>query len=161
MKILIGICSCAKNGELRQAIRETWMPEKSEAMEAVFFVGPGGSTEDDIVVLDAPDDYEHLPAKVLAFYRHALNHMSFDYLFKCDDDTYVATERLPELATGVDMIGNEFLDGPNQYASGGAGYLLSRNAVAILSEHDQFPSIGDEDLIFTRFLVDRGVSPKI
>ncbi len=62
------------------------------------------------VVLDADDSYESLPGKVMAFFRHALKHEEFDWLFKCDDDTYVDTSRLWQLAEdGVDMAGSSYL----------------------------------------------------
>ena len=46
------------------------------------------------------DDYRHLPAKGLAFYQYALEHYDFDWLFKCDDDTWLALDRLESLCDG-------------------------------------------------------------
>jgi hypothetical protein len=94
-QVLVGICSCRKNSNHRKAVRETWFPVDVPGISARFFVGSGECPEEpDTVGLDVPDDYEHLPIKVLQFFRYALAHFEFDWLFKCDDDTYLAADRL-------------------------------------------------------------------
>src|SRR5690349_1177070 len=98
--ILIGICSCHRYAERRQAVRNTWLRSLPEDMKALFFVGraPGLECEEPgLVQLPVSDEYGQLTVKVLAFYRYALEYFSFDYLFKCDDDTYVHVERLRKL----------------------------------------------------------------
>lgn len=153
-RVLVGICSCRATPDKRQAVRETWFPVALAGVDAVFFVGegmPGLAVEDlkDVMVLDAPDDYDHLPAKVIAFFRQALAHYEFDWIFKCDDDTYVVPERLLELTHGDhDLAGNEFLE-HSGYASGGAGYLLSREWVERLAKDASLETIGAEDLILS------------
>ena len=37
---------------------------------------------------------------VMAFYQYALEHYDFDWLFKCDDDTWLALDRLESLCDG-------------------------------------------------------------
>lgn len=149
-KLLIGICTCQANAAKREAVRDTWMPSGTD-VQAYFFAGAGPDAESDMIRLNVTDDYAHLPAKVGAFYRHVLEHYEFDWLFKCDDDTYVAVERLIELITTHDLVGNEFLNrrGPNKFASGGAGYLLSRRMVEKLAENMSLAAVGPEDVIFT------------
>lgn len=149
--IFIAICSCQRHVGKRRAARETWFPRGLDRFDARFFTGCGGVVEEeDTVVLDVGDDYDHLPAKVMAFFRHALEHFEFDWLFKCDDDTYVDLSRLQDLALdGVDLVGNRFL-WERGAPSGGAGYLLSRRIVERLVREGMVPATGDEDLLIGR-----------
>lgn len=160
-RILVGVCSCRKNEERRRAIRETWASRAPAGIEVVFFVGEGPEPIEavaDVVVVAAPDDYGHLPAKVLAFFRHSLDACGFDWLFKCDDDTYVALGRLGQLATrGQDLIGNEFLTERGS-PSGGAGYMLSRGIVARVAGDRSIPPEGDEDVLIGRAAIRHGAS---
>ena len=81
------------------------------------------------------DDYRHLPAKGLAFYQYALEHYDFDWLFKCDDDTYLALDRLESLCDGrYDLVGDMSL-ADRGFPSGGAGYLMSRALVEGMVAH--------------------------
>src|SRR5690606_20183194 len=113
VRILVGICSSRKNRQRRDAIRRTWMSAPVNGIRCVFFVGAGDHPldEPDTVALDCPDDYDHLPAKVIGFFTHCLENFEFDWLFKCDDDTYVALDRLGQLISPENgLIGNEFLN---------------------------------------------------
>jgi hypothetical protein len=163
-KILVGICSCHGHEEKRDAVRETWLSRPVPGVTAKFFVGRKRSVslnEPDTVVLDCPDDYDGLPAKVLAFFRDALASSDFDYLFKCDDDTFVSLQRLSELThDNPDLVGNYRLrdDG---FASGGAGYLLSRKWVEILAADESLPERGPEDVIITQAALRAGAVPTL
>jgi histo-blood group ABO system transferase len=160
-RVLVGICSCRAYFEKRQAVRETWLAGCHAPIVATFFVGNGEAVMadlnyGDVVVVNAPDDYESLPAKVMAFFRHALDHFEFDWIFKCDDDTYLAPERLLELTRGDhDFAGNEFIE-TSGYASGGAGYLLSRALVELLVKDVSLAATGAEDMIISGAAVMKG-----
>lgn len=148
-KILVGICSCAAYRDKRDAGRESWLTRPAAGVETLFFIGGGTTTDDepDMVVLDCDDSYDHLPEKVLAFFARALATSDFEWLFKCDDDTYVALERLDQLIRpGYEMVGNVFID-TRGAPSGGAGYLLSRRVVELLVNDPSLPSTGAEDMI--------------
>jgi hypothetical protein len=148
-RILVGVCSARPNSERRQAVRETWMSCPAENIEIVFFVGQGEHPlEDagDVVAVQARDDYDHLPEKVQEFFRAALDR-DFDWLFKCDDDTYVDLSRLHELAfRDYDLVGNDFIESRGA-PSGGAGYFLTRRLAALLAADQRLPKTGAEDLI--------------
>src|SRR5438105_1639754 len=150
--IFIGICSCRRHAARRQAVRNTWLRSLPADMNALFFVGAGidsASEEPGLVELPVSDAYEQLTVKVLSFYRYVLERFSFDYLFKCDDDTYVHVERLRKLARpGVHLLGSQELD-HHGFASGGAGYLLSRSMLETVVRTPVQPHQA-EDLIFTR-----------
>ena len=156
-RILVGICSCHQHAERREAVRKTWLRELPEQLTAVFFVGQGGACpEPGVVRLPVPDDYGSLSTKVLSFYRYALQHYDFDYLFKCDDDTYVHPERLLALPSpDVDFVGSSQLP-QERYASGGAGYLLSRRLLKAITR-DAVPNQSSEDVIFSRRALESGL----
>ncbi len=158
-EILVGVCSCSQHTQRRQACRETWFSQSVEGVHAVFFVGNGNgllANEPDTYAVPAPDTYEHLPEKVLSFFRAALQSYEFNWLFKCDDDTYLALDRLRDLSTdGHDLLGNEFLTTRNA-PSGGAGYLLSRAMVEKLVADASIPPCGDEDILIGRAALRHG-----
>lgn len=156
--ILVGICSALGYEERRKAQRETWLQYPQEGVECLFFVGGGIPVgEDDCIALDAPDTYHELPQKILAFFQYALKHYDFDWLFKCDDDTYVALDRLKKLPDGrFSLIGDISLE-KRQAPSGGAGYMLSRALVEKIVATPDIPEYGAEDLIYGKVALDLGV----
>jgi hypothetical protein len=133
--ILIGVGSCIGNVANRSVIRETWGRQLPIHTEMLFFVGEGAEiTEEYVVQVPARDDYNNTPSKVRAFFRYAIANLKFDYLFKCDENTYVHAGRLTRLLQSkADFVGSKDLV-YNGYASGGAGYLLSRGAVQAVAE---------------------------
>lgn len=135
------------------------MTPEVPGIRPLFFIGGNANLidEPDVVVVNASDEYAFLPSKVLAFFRHALLHEKFDWLFKCDDDTYVAMHRLAELAEcDHDLVGNHHFLTTKHYASGGAGYMLSRRYVEILVNESQIPAKGSEDLLLTKAALAKG-----
>jgi hypothetical protein len=87
---------------------------------------------DDEVLLSVPYDFKHLPFKVREIFRWAYER-EYDYIFKCDTDTYVDIPRL--LNSGFenfDYIGTPFYINEEQYASGGAGYWISKRGYSLL-----------------------------
>lgn len=151
VKVLVGICSCNTAANRRKACRETWLSHPAPGIECKFFLGRREpiEEEDDVVALWVNDDYAHLPAKGMAFYQYALEHYDFDWLFKCDDDTYVALDRLESLCDDrYDLIGDMTLANLG-FPSGGAGYLMNRTLVENIVAHGgQVPATGAEDVLF-------------
>ena len=157
-RILIGICSSQSTSERRKAVREAWMTALPDGVDATFFVGDGAAIDGpDVVAVAAPDDYAGLILKVTAFLRHAVEKHEFDYLFKCDDDTYVAAERIFDLiGDGAAFVGCKLLaPGGVAFASGGAGYLLSHDAARFLAEAAG-PGSGPEDVWVSARLIEAG-----
>ena len=156
--ILVGICSCRANRVKRDAVRETWLSSPVPGIECRFFVGGGAplADEPDVMAVAAADDYDHLPMKVRAFFAAALALSDFEWLFKCDDDTYVALDRLHTLIDGDhELIGNEMIESRGS-PSGGAGYLLSRRMVRILADSHGLPDTGAEDVIVGEAAISHG-----
>lgn len=88
--------------------------------------------KDDEVVLHAPDDYFHLVFKVRKMHKWALEH-GFDYVYKCDTDTYVDLERLMKSGfEQYDFVG--WQSSPHHpVVAGGGGYWLSKRALQVSS----------------------------
>lgn len=131
MKVLIAVLSCElfrTNGN-NQAMRDTWLPLVKDA-DYKIFMGQGSSvTQEDEVLLDAPDDYKNVTYKARAMHRWALER-SYNYVFKCYPDTYVCPSRLVKSGfEDYDYSGN-FACRPDTgpYCCGGTGYWLSSRA---------------------------------
>jgi hypothetical protein len=158
MKILVGILACHKRLAHISAQRSTWL--KDCQVDYKFFFGRGSREPlADEIVLDVDDGYPSLPTKVRLMCRWALDN-GYEYLFKCDDDTYVRPERL--ISSGFeqhDYIGRVNWN-PRRigYCSGGPGYWLSAKAMRIISASDKM-SIGAEDHRCADALYLHGIEP--
>lgn len=171
MKILIAVMSCAKDQHTHQAIRDTWGSKLQPECELVFFGGHGfvPSWKDEVLI-DAPDDYEHVTEKSRAMFSFALNE-DYDFVLHCARDTYVDTFNLVRSglfsydyaghrtaggteAHNVDLISNR--QGKYEYTSGGAGTWLSRKAMKIIVDSPWY-HVAD-DLLYGWILGDAGIS---
>lgn len=157
-RIIVAVCSCRTRRAHRDYIRRTWAKKCVEGIECIFFVGIGRDVvDDDVLILDAKDGYPELPSKVHALFREMISHYEFDYLFKCDDDTYVAMERLVNLIRPqADLVGDDCIR-ENGWPCGGSGYLLSRRAVEELAKLP-IPDDGHEDVWVGRSIQDLGMN---
>ena len=133
MKVLIAILSCHYLREHEQAIRNTWALDIPAGVDYKFFIGnPTVIPEVDEVFLDVGDTLQDLTHKTVSLCRWTLEH-GYDYLFKADLDTFVRPVLL--MTSGFekhDYSGGQF--GGRDFASGGAGYWLSRKAMGIVVE---------------------------
>lgn len=186
MKIIIALQACHCLNVLKDAQRQTWM--RNCQVEYKFFMGrweppnnyfnPGarlpGRKDDaerykkpeqkaDEIWLDMDDRKQELSAKAVEIIRWVFEH-GYDYVFKCDIDTYVRTDRL--LSSGFetqDYIGfpiNRMWRGRRtQYGQGGAGFWMSRDAMKAFLESDQshIPFEDAEDVRTGWLLREQGV----
>lgn len=131
--LIIGALSAQHYDDRRHACRDTWASNLPKEVDLVFLVGDPQAKSpyrvDDVLYCPCPDNYESLPQKTRWFCDWALASASFDFLFKCDDDTYVVIDRLLSVLPKHDYVGHDL----GGYASGGAGYLLSRRAAQVVS----------------------------
>lgn len=157
--VLIAICSCNADRHTHQAIRDTWL--KGQGIPHVFFAGVGfKDPKDDELVMNAPDDYNHLYEKCRELFKHGLL-LGFDFIFLCYRDTYCNLSRLLDgQLLAHDYAGHRTCGGEQahlvpiefdgkglaEYASGGAGIWLSAKAMhAILqSNFTAFPHWADD-----------------
>jgi hypothetical protein len=164
MKVLVAIQSCAAHRDRHEAQRNTWLADLP--LDYRFFIGQSSIAAEDEEVLNCPDDYQSLAIKTKAMIRWALDR-SYDYLFKCDTDTVVNPWGL--ICSGFryyDYIGGYnadivpfFTDKKIEFASGGAGYWLSRKAMAVLDFLDA-PRVAAEDVFVANTLSTGGIFPE-
>lgn len=133
MKIALAIQSCAAYRDRRDGMRTTWLRDKPDHVDACFFVG-GGTDCDDATCLPCGDAYADCAAKQFEMIRHCRD---YDYVFFCDDDTYVVVGRLME--SGFQQ--HQYMGCPCRVdegnfvmAHGGAGFWMSRAAMAAALE---------------------------
>jgi len=172
MRILIGALSGWKCHDRRQCCLSTWMHDADELkIDAVFLLGCATAARPEQIgphalALLCPDDYPSLSQRTRWFCRWAIEEGGggkaeggWDYLFKCDDDTYVSIPRLAAYAAkelaGRDYVGAQWRAGVG-YASGGAGYFLSRKAAELVARRLTTPQ-GAEDLLVGQVLQGAGM----
>lgn len=163
MKLVVGALSGWKHHDRRERCLTTWMHDFAELnVQAVFLLGCPTLEKPELagshyLCLPCADDYPSLPQRTRAFCRWALQQPDWDYLFKCDDDTYVSVPRL----AAYDPVGREYVGAEWQlqagYGSGGAGYFLSRKAAALVAERLNQGS-GAEDLLVGQVLRSAGIT---
>lgn len=138
MKIFVAIGSYivhAENG-CNQAMRDTWLADLTPPFDYKFFLGNNVSTQADEIPLNIEEGYYSAANKVLAICEYFVKN-DYDYLFQCWTDLYARPERL--LLCGFenydyvgDFAGDPYRDDERNYASGGAGYWLSRKAASFV-----------------------------
>lgn len=163
LKLALLVCSCAQPQykALRQACRDTWLSMLPQGVEYRFFVGADAPLPDEPDVICLPgvaDTWDGLPAKIVAAVDWMYNNMSFEFLGKVDDDTYLRVDRLlPLLVPGVHLLGS--FRSPRLGCWGGAGYFMSSEAAAKLLAHKgEIPAKGYEDVLVTRKIMQLGYS---
>lgn len=130
----------------------------------VIVVGDGdGQVADGVLGLPCSDAYEHLPQKTLALLSWVHEHTDFEHLLKIDDDCHLAVDRFFDAGNHLTQhylgrrlhrqegdtdrrwhcdrsrseLGRSAIDKspePSTYADGGAGYCVSRHALAELAK---------------------------
>ncbi len=151
--ILILSCAADRQNGRDDAARETWIKRWGDQIPHRFCYGwkPGHITGEDEIALTCQDDYSHLWYKQREAYRWAFGkdqwdrENSYSHVFICCNDTYV---RVPHLLasdyTRGDYVGRCCAN--ERYASGGAGYWLSRRSLLTIigsSPSPNWPSYPD------------------
>jgi hypothetical protein len=160
MNAAIFVISCWQNYARRQAIRATWA--KLSPLPVYFVLGRpsyliGTPKEPDAVVVNAFDDYIHLPEKVHAMVDFAS--ASYDKILKVDDDAFVAADRFPANIPDASYVGHVCQNKPGStvYCHGGAGYWLDMKAMAAINVSK--PSGLSEDAYVARACFSQGIHP--
>lgn len=134
VKTMIGVLSCQKYAARREACLATWANvAHRDDVDLVFLVGDKRLTvpkrDGPLLYCPCDDDRDSLSLKTRLFCLWATARVDFDFLFKCDDDTYVHVDRLMECETRGDFVGYPIPGRPGlTHPSGGGGYRLSRRA---------------------------------
>ncbi len=145
MKILYVILSCDKYKDTRQKWqRETWLKDMHPMNHVYLNEHPDG----------LEDNYKNAPYKYISFFKLLTDNVRehFDWLFFCDDDTFVYTEKLEELLS-TEISESSILHLSDSYmigfyggrfkiynleigwCSGGAGIALNREVVKNIQTH--------------------------
>lgn len=163
MKILVGIKSCWKHKERRQACRDTWVPDCPWPYR--FYVGahkplkPFGSLtsnltgEPDIQCEAIPDDFKNIGPKIQRMCQWAVEEKA-TYLVIADDDTYWRPERALKLIKRTHQLHADvsaFMRCDPTYPQG-SFYILSPCAYAVLAAHPQLDAPGPDDVLVGRIL---------
>ena len=154
-RVLIAVLSCHALRGHEQAIRDTWAKDVPPEVDLRFFLGlPDVSIGSDEVCLKVGDALDDLTQKTVALCAWSLA-QGYDYVFKVDLDTLVRPHLL--LQSGFenwDYSGGQF--GARGFASGGAGYWMSKRAMSIVVAEvkEQEPW---EDLYVSRALAKHGI----
>lgn len=152
-----------------QHVYRTW----GSRCNKILFMSTKPSDElPNVVALSVTEGYDHLWGKTKAAFKYVYeNHLNdFDWFFKADDDTYAIVENLryllyPYSPSDPLHFGCKFRALVDKgYHSGGAGYVLSREAVKRFVK-DAIPdaskcrqdSEGGEDVEIAKCLASVGV----
>lgn len=153
MKVLIAIPSCHGFRGYEQAVRDTWAKDIPSEVDYRFFVGlPLQSEEPDVSFIAQDDGLQNLTNKMKSIFRWSM-YRDYDFVFKCDLDTLVR----PKLLLSSGFENHDYSGGLNGFfASGGAGYWLSKQAraAAISDERNQGQA---EDVHTAQAVIDRGM----
>lgn len=160
MKVLVAILSCHSLRHLEQTLRETWLKDLPTDVDYKFFLGSRGGVHDssfkpyapDEVALSVDDSMQGLTKKLRLVATWAVCH-GYDFMFKCDLDTLVRPRLL--MSSGFERY--DYTGGQNGFfASGGAGYCLSRKAMMLVAE-DQRDQKQEEDVHTAQAVLDKGL----
>ena len=135
MKILTTILTCADTQTRANACLDTWIQDIQTPHDYVFYGDKTQSQSMDKTWNCTPDAGERrsmLPEKTYKMLRKSLDY-KWDFLFKCDDDTFVHFHKLVDFLgyydSSLDLYFGCKIVNPFEYAQGGAGYILTRGAV--------------------------------
>jgi hypothetical protein len=170
-KLLIAICS-HRGSTLRELCSAGWIKRWGSHPDISWFFYTGNDyissqTVPGATSLDCYDDYDRLPGKTKAMCNYALSNYNFEWLFKCDDDTWVNPERLlKSINPEYDYMGDDhgyrcnlyYKNNMHPYGHGGSGYVLSRRAARIVGSTLNREQRGCEDLIVGLILTQNGIA---
>ena len=145
---LIAVVNARHRDQWRNLVRNTWMPQvPSDKADVFFFMGRGEPREFliDEVELDCSDKYEHLPEKVQAIVRWALER-DYSHTLKCDDDCVLMPKTL--LASGYedhDFSGKANRPPQPYVVSFGFNYWLSRKSMEVVAAAPLPPDGSNDD----------------
>lgn len=157
LKICYAILSCnAYKYTRNEWQKKTWLKNIENDPNADYYFLFANMGEDrHCVGWETEDNYESCPHK----YRELIKNMdlsNFDYVFFCDDDTYVFHSRLKEYLSQFDkskklMIGRKGDYGDIIFMSGGGGFALSSSLYQVLrgyicKEYDRIPIMRNSDV---------------
>lgn len=160
MKILFVILHGLKNKSRYFTIKNTWGKDVD-----LLFYSDYEDLEKNIIKVSNRTDYhsnEEKHINILKFLEN--NHKNYDWFFFCDDDTFVNTKKLIDNLENFDsrcvngsVINCWPKDFTLNYCSGGAGYLIHRSLLDIISKNIRVLNSGYSDVTLGLFLRDNNI----
>lgn len=140
MKILVSILSYKGGRERICSCISTWLRDIDPPHDYIIygdnFIESTFRKSINVVNGNFKDVRINLPLKTLNMLEYIIQDTSWDFLYKCDDDTFLNFKNLKKLLKKYDpskdlYMGERIFLGKTdfQYAQGGAGYVLSRSSV--------------------------------
>ena len=166
-RVLIALFSAKKFQKRLDTCLATWLKDAQAVAQPYKIVQAVGGAGDEASLpqvdghflhLALPDNLISLPGHLKMFCHWALREAGWDYVFKCDDDTYISIPRFLSYHPTSDYEGGYCNYHGKQYAHGGGGYFISRKAVEYLA--CGLPSTGSEDLLVGDVLRANGITCK-
>ena len=167
VRVLIWVMTSPKNLETKaRTIKNTWGKRPNK----IIFFSSETNTSFPTIGLNTSEGRAHLTAKTMQGFRYVYKHHinDVDWFMKADDDTYVIVENLryflsEQNSSNPEYSGHLFKPIVKQgYNSGGAGYVLSKEALLRLATNGSNPDTcrqdgGDEDVEFGKCMEKLGV----
>ncbi|KAK7096077.1 hypothetical protein V1264_005422 [Littorina saxatilis] len=176
VRVLIWVMTSPKTLQSRaKEVRDTWGTRANQ----ILFFSSKSDPDFPTIGLDVPEGRQHLLEKTNRAFRYIYdNHMDdADWFMKVDDDTYVIMENLRYFLSGENtseplFFGHHFHSPyrrltrlknlPLHYHSGGAGYVISKEALRRFGEKGWDESVcrqslGAEDVGFGECMINLGV----
>ncbi|KAL3832304.1 hypothetical protein ACJMK2_023958 [Sinanodonta woodiana] len=134
VKILIWVMTSPENLEKKAVhVKKTW----GKRVDKLLFFSSQSNSFFPVVGLNVSEGRNHLTAKTVGAFNYIYDHHfnDADWFMKADDDTFVIVENLRYFLAGQDTnkpiyFGHHFKTIVKQgYFSGGAGYVLSKEAL--------------------------------
>ncbi|XP_067649035.1 glycoprotein-N-acetylgalactosamine 3-beta-galactosyltransferase 1-like [Haliotis asinina] len=164
-RVLCWIMTSPKNLDVKaRVVRDTW----SRRCNKVLFMSSVTDPKFPTIGLNVSEGRKHLTAKTMQAFRYIYeNHFDdADWFMKADDDTYVILENLRYFLTSQNKSEPVFLGHhlklKQGFNSGGAGYVLSKEALRRYGEKGHDPKLcrrdgSGEDVAFGRCMENLGV----
>ncbi|XP_071102786.1 glycoprotein-N-acetylgalactosamine 3-beta-galactosyltransferase 1-like [Haliotis cracherodii] len=166
IKVLCWIMTAPKNLKTKaQYVKETW----GKRCDKLLFYSSTTDESFPTIGLGTPEGRQHLTAKTMQAFRHLYTNYlkEADWFLKADDDTYVLADNLKYFLSKQNKneavyFGNHFKNYiPEGYNSGGAGYVVSYEALKRFGERGNNSDLcsqdgGAEDAEFGKCLVNLG-----
>jgi hypothetical protein len=128
--------------------KRTWLSQVGPTHD-YFFLSAKANPDGRVLGWNTADDYTSCPIKYLALLRStAIDASAYDWIFICDDDTYVFHDRLVAYLENLKVerqetprlyVGHILCEG-YAYMSGGAGFAFSSQLFQDLSEYARDPN---------------------
>ena len=155
-KLLVLVRSNIRNQARRECIRSTWAKNLDEFVQIRFEVALGLQTtfEDDLITIGQDGEVKDFPS-LKGKCKRVLDEFDFEYVFLCQDDSYVNLPCLRRLLCEPShLTGDLFLLRKDGYARLASGLLVSRLGMETIFRRNSFTGNAPEDYLISKILME-------